>query len=247
MKFIFVSVLAAVFVACGSSSKKSSSNGVKLELKSDKDSASYAAGLNEGERMMAMMKQNGADTILDQDLFLRGYNDYMKKNPGLGKEQSNGVLVRFFENLQKKQVEKFKTQHKTEFEAGSKFLTENQKAEGVITTPSGLQYKIIKKGSGANAKIGDRVKVHYTGTLLDGSKVDSSHDVGEPFEFNLQASGLIQGWIEALQLMNKGATYQLWIPYDLGYGEMGKAPKVPPFSVLVFELELIDVNAIESK
>lgn len=190
--------------------------------------------------MLTMMQQSGADTIIDQDLFLKGFGDFMKKNPGLSKELSQKVLMSFFGKLQEAQMKKFQQENSGKREEGEKFLAENKNKPGVTTTLSGLQYEVVKKGSGPVIKIGDMVKVHYTGTLLDGSKVDSSRDLGEPYEFELQPSGLIQGWIEALQLMNKGAQYKLYIPFELGYGEMGKAPKVPPFSVLVFDLEIVD-------
>lgn len=239
IKLLALPLITGVLLAsCGGGKKKE--NNEKLNLKTAKDSASYAAGLSEGERMLAMMQQGGADTILTMETFLKGFNDYLNKKPGMTKEQSQKVLMEFFGKIQEAQVAKFKEEHKNELENGLKFLEENKTKPGVITTPSGLQYQVTKKGSGPIIKLGDVIKVHYTGTLQDGSKVDSSHDIGEPFEITLQPSGLIQGWIEALQLMNKGAQYKIWVPYELGYGEMGKAPKVPPYSVLIFDLEVVD-------
>lgn len=241
LKKLIIAVLPLLIlvVSCGDKKKTNESS---VNLKSSKDSASYAAGLNEGERMFTMMQQSGADTILDQELFLTGFSDYMRKNPKLGKDVSQKVLMTFFGKLQQEQLNKFKDENGDKKVGHDKFLAENKSKAGVKTTVSGLQYEVVKKGNGPIIKIGDVVKVHYTGKLLDGSLVDSSRE-GDPYEFELQPTGLIQGWIEALQLMSKGSQYTLYIPYELGYGEMGKAPKVPPYAVLVFDLEVVDHTA----
>jgi FKBP-type peptidyl-prolyl cis-trans isomerase len=238
--------LTFVFTACGG--KKSAATG-NVSIKTEKDSASYAAGLSEGERMQAMLQQSHADTLLNQELFLSGFNDYMRKNPKFNKDIAERVLRTFFGKIQQSasaqhdvELEKFKKDHAAEKAAAEKWMEENKAKPGIQTTQSGLQYKVEKKGTGPNAKLGDVVKVHYTGKLIDGTLVDSSRDK-DAFEFELQPQGLIQGWIEALQLMNKGSRLTLYIPYDLGYGDMGKAPKVPPYSVLVFDLELIDLKS----
>jgi FKBP-type peptidyl-prolyl cis-trans isomerase FklB len=229
--------LTMLVASCGGEKKKNETSVVNL--KSSRDSASYAAGLSEGERMLTMMEQSGADTILDRELFLSGFNDLFKNNAKLKKDVCQKVLMTFFGRLQQEQLNKFKNENGGKKEEHDKFLAENKTKKGIITTVSGLQYEVLKKGKGPVIKMGDVVKVHYTGKLLDGSLVDSSRDM-EPYEFELQPTGLIQGWIEALQLMNKGAQFQLYIPFELGYGEMGKAPKVPPYAVLVFELEVVD-------
>jgi FKBP-type peptidyl-prolyl cis-trans isomerase FklB len=122
---------------------------------------------------------------------------------------------------------------------GAAFLEENKKKEGVVTTASGLQYKVITKGTGPSPKATDKVKVHYKGTLLDGKVFESSYDTNQPIEFLLNQ--VIKGWNEGLQLMQVGAKYQFFIPYDLGYGEMGRGDKIPPSTVLTFEVELLDI------
>lgn len=225
--------------ACGGKKKKTENT--KLELKTSRDSASYAAGLNEGERMMMAMKQAGADTLLDKELFIQGFTNSMRQTDKFGKELAEKVLRSYFGKLQEKQLNKFKEDNAPKKAESEKFMAENKTKPGIVTTESGLQYEVIKKGSGATAKIGNKVKVHYTGKLLDGTTFDSSEG-RDPFEFELQGTGLVQGWIEALQLMNKGSKYKLYIPYELGYGEMGNAPTIPPYAVLVFDLELIDVK-----
>lgn len=123
--------------------------------------------------------------------------------------------------------------------AGREFLASNRAAEGVFETPSGLQYQVVRQGSGRRPMPSDRVKVHYRGTLLDGTVFDSSYERGMPAEFGL--GQVIPGWTEGLGLMTVGAKYRFWIPPALGYGEKGAPPSIPPDSVLVFEVELLDI------
>jgi FKBP-type peptidyl-prolyl cis-trans isomerase FklB len=145
--------------------------------------------------------------------------------------------------MQKEEEEKKKAEMAPIIEKNKKegeaFLAENKKKEGVVTTESGLQYKIITKGNGPLPKATDKVKVHYKGTLLDGKVFDSSYDRNEPAEFPLNQ--VIKGWTEGLQLMQVGSKYQFFIPYDLGYGEMGRGEMIPPATVLTFEVELLDI------
>jgi FKBP-type peptidyl-prolyl cis-trans isomerase FklB len=131
-------------------------------------------------------------------------------------------------------------------EDAARFLEANKKKEGVKTTASGLQYEVLKAGDpgGKQPKLMDKVKVHYTGTLVNGTKFDSSVDSGEPFDFELKGGpgGVIAGWVEGLQLMHVGDKFRLFIPPELGYGAKGSPPKVPGHAVLVFEIELLDVK-----
>jgi FKBP-type peptidyl-prolyl cis-trans isomerase FklB len=120
-----------------------------------------------------------------------------------------------------------------------KFLEENKKAEGVTTLPSGLQYKVLKSGTGATPTADDTVRTHYKGTLIDGTVFDSSYDRGEPAEFPV--GGVIKGWTEALQKMKVGDKWQLVIPSELAYGESGAGGVIPPHATLVFEIELLDI------
>ncbi len=127
--------------------------------------------------------------------------------------------------------------HKAE---GQKFLEENAKKEGVHVTPSGLQYKVIEEGVGTRPKATETVKVHYRGTLIDGTEFDSSYKRGEPISFGLNQ--VIAGWTEGLQLMKTGAKYELYIPYNLAYGERGAGGVIPPYAALIFEVELLEVR-----
>lgn len=122
---------------------------------------------------------------------------------------------------------------------GQKFLEENAKKEGVQTTPSGLQYRVIEEGHGTKPKASETVKVHYRGTLIDGTEFDSSYKRGQPISFALNQ--VIAGWTEGLQLMKTGAKHELYIPYNLAYGERGAGGVIPPYATLIFEVELLEV------
>lgn len=125
-------------------------------------------------------------------------------------------------------------------EAGEQFLAENAKKEGVITTPSGLQYKVLTQGTGAKPKATDSVNVHYRGTFIDGREFDSSYKRNSPISFPL--NGVIAGWTEGVQLMSVGSKYEFYIPYRLAYGERGAGGAIPPYAALIFEVELLAIE-----
>ncbi len=217
-----------------------------LVFANEKDSASYAAGLNEGERMINMLQQSGADTILNESLFFTGFADYIARNPRMNEVDAKLVLQTYFakfqamlDEKQRKQDEEYKKLFEANKEKSIQFLAENKKKDGIITTASGLQYQVIKKGKGKNVALGDMLKVAYIGTLNDGSVIDSISR-NEPYELELLDGTLLAGWTEALQLMKKGSQYKVFIPYELGYGETGKEPDIPPYSILIFDLEVVD-------
>tara|TARA_Y100000766_G_C18893273_1_gene599627 strand:- start:1818 stop:2333 length:516 start_codon:yes stop_codon:yes gene_type:complete len=147
-------------------------------------------------------------------------------------------------NMRKKMVEERKQKAEENKTSGAKYLEENKAKEGVKVTESGLQYKVLKEGEGAQPKESDTVKVHYKGTLIDGTEFDSSYSRNEPAEFGV--GQVIRGWVEGLQLMKVGSKYQFFIPSDLAYGPQGR-PSIPPNSVLIFEVELLDIVKEEKK
>lgn len=207
----------------------------KVELNSLKDKVSYGIGMNIGKDF----KEQEID--VDVNLLARGIKDSLTGSaPALTDEQMQEAFEAFQKELVAKQEAKGKAAAEKNLKDSEAFLAENGKKEGVVTLPSGLQYKVIQEGSGKTPSATDTVTVHYRGTLVDGSEFDSSHKRGEPATFPV--SGVIPGWTEALQLMKEGAKWQVVIPPALAYGERGAAPVIAPNSTLVFEVELIKVQ-----
>ncbi len=216
-----VLILSLILVACQVSAK----DDPKLETLKDK--ASYSFGFNIGNNMQ---KQSAE---IDPDILLLGLKDGLSgKEPKISEQERQDVMSQFQMETMAKLGEKNKQE-------GEKFLAENKKKKGVVSLPSGLQYKVISKGKGEKPKLTDKVKTHYRGTLIDGSEFDSSIARGEPITFPLNQ--VIPGWTEALQLMETGAKWQLFVPADLAYGSQGR-PGIPPNSTLVFEVELISIE-----
>lgn len=199
------------------------------------DSVSYAVGLNMAKQM------NTGFTEVNSDLFIQGFrNGKDSVNLLIEDKALQGVINTYF---QKKQQEAQKEQLAKGAEnkaAGEAFLAENKNKEGVITTESGLQYEILKKGTGKQPTAASKVKVHYHGTTIDGVVFDSSVDAGEPATFGV--TQVIKGWTEGLQLMKEGAKYKFYIPQELAYGPQARSAEITPFSALVFEVELLEVQ-----
>ncbi|WP_413813848.1 FKBP-type peptidyl-prolyl cis-trans isomerase [Stutzerimonas balearica] len=203
-----------------------------VELDTPAQKASYGIGLNMGKSLA----QEGMDD-LDSKAVALGIEDAIgKKEQKLTDEQ----LMEAFSALQKRAEERMAEANAKAAEAGKKFLEENAKREGVKTTASGLQYEVIKSAEGPQPTADDIVTVHYEGTLTDGTVFDSSIKRGTPID--LPVGGVIPGWVEGLQLMHVGEKYKLYIPSDLAYGEQSPSPLIPANSVLVFELELLDIK-----
>ncbi|WP_025843178.1 FKBP-type peptidyl-prolyl cis-trans isomerase [Porphyromonas gingivicanis] len=198
----------------------------------DAGRASYAIGVSMGYMILQNLAQLPGGQNIDQKEVLRGVSDLLEQKATLSPEEAGIAIRDYFDGIQKKENEANRV-------AGETFLAENAKKKGVQTTNSGLQYKIIKKGKGIKPTVEDTVMVHYRGKLLDGTVFDSSYERGEPIKFNpLQ---VIPGWTEGLCLLPKGTKAELYIPHNLAYGERGAGRNIPPFSALIFEIEMIDV------
>lgn len=213
----------------------------KVKLKSAVDSFSYAYGLDMGNFLSENIDQFKLRNEFSSKLFLEGANaGYNKTKPVLEDFQASQVLQSFItERSQEMEMERAEKGSQN-LEKSNAFLELNKTKEGVITTASGLQYKIIKEGNGDIPKQADEVVVHYKGTLIDGTQFDSSYDRGEPAIFPV--TGVISGWTEILQLMKTGSQYQVFIPPDLGYGERGAGNLIEPNSVLIFDMELLEIK-----
>jgi FKBP-type peptidyl-prolyl cis-trans isomerase FklB len=209
-----------------------------VKLKTQKDKISYAIGMDIGSNF----KKNSID--VDPDVLLKGMRATMSGKKALMTEQeSRDTLMAYQKELQEKQQKGMKAEGEKNKKAGTAFLAKNGKKKGMKTLPSGLQYKVIKKGKGKKPKGTDTVTVHYQGTLIDGTEFDSSLKRNEPAKFPVR--GVIKGWTEALLLMKEGAKWQLFIPENLAYGEFGR-PGIPPSSTLIFEVELLKVEVKEA-
>ena len=192
------------------------------------DKISYALGLGIGQQIKSMNIENFS--IED---FAKSISDVMEdKETAFTSREAQVMLQEFFQKKQKEEAEKFIAE-------GKAYLDENAKKEGVTVTKSGLQYEVLQEGTGKSPKATDTVRCHYEGRLLDGSVFDSSYKRGEPADFGLNQ--VIPGWTEGVQLMKEGAKYRFTIPYLLAYGEQGAGARIPPFSTLVFDVELIKV------
>ena len=205
-------------------------------LKTLKEKASYSIGLNIGNNF----KQLGFD--LDFNLLTRGIRDAMSgAKPLMGDEEIQETMTAFQQQATAQQAQRAKEASDKNKKEGEAFHAANKQKEGVVTLPSGLQYKVLKSGNGKSPKATDTVTTHYKGTLLDGKVFDSSYDRGEPTSFPVNQ--VIKGWTEALQLMKVGDKWQLFIPGELAYGERGAGGVIGPNATLVFEIELLGVEA----
>jgi len=204
-------------------------------LKTQRDKVSYSMGLDIGR----MLKMQGVDVELE--LVTRGLKDaYTGNQPLLTDEEMQEVLTNFKKEFIAKQQELAKQQGEKNKKEGEIFLETNKKKEEVQTLPSGLQYKVLKAGAGKKPTATDTVTVHYRGTLIDGKEFDSSYRRGKPATFPV--NGVIPGWTEALQLMEEGAKWELFIPSNLAYGERSAGGDIGPNATLIFEVELISIE-----
>ena len=192
------------------------------------DKFSYAIGLGIGKNLMSM----GARDI-NVDDFSKAIKDVLTQSPtAITHTEARDIVNKYFEEMETKI-------NARNIEQGKVFLTENAKKENIHTTPSGLQYEILKEGTGNKPSATDKVRCHYEGTLLDGTLFDSSYKRGEPAVFGLNQ--VIPGWTEALQLMAEGAKYRIFLPHELAYGAQGAGEMIPPYSALIFTVELLEV------
>lgn len=217
-KLVIAGASAGLLIAVGCTKK----------LDTDLKKSSYAIGQQIGTNM----KQQNID--IDADVMAMAMKDAIKGDSKLTKEETQQAMTKLQESAMKKQTEMAEENKKK----GTEFLEKNKSAEGVKTTPSGLQYIVMTEGTGKTPSKNDTVKAHYKGVLMDGTQFDSSYERGQPAEFPVQ--GVIPGWSEALQMMKVGSKYKLFIPPELAYGASGR-PGIPANSVLIFEVELLDI------
>lgn len=232
-KFIVVALSCLFCIHLSAQTKKKSvskqaGSSVPVKLVSQTDSLSYSIGI----MVAGFYKQQGI-TAINPDLVNLAIQDKMKgDNTLLNEQQCNQVVMNYIEKAKAEKAAAAKKQ-------GEAFLAENKTKPGVVTTASGLQYLILKEGTGPKPAVTDKVKCDYEGKLIDGTIFDSSIKSGKPLEFAV--NGVIKGWTEALQLMNTGSKWRLFIPSELAYGDQQMGPDIKPGSTLIFEVELIEI------
>ena len=200
------------------------------------DKLSYALGHNIAHQLIGMGLQNS----LNIEDYAAAMTDVLQgRQLRMEPHEVQQVLEEYFSALERRQQAEAAERGKAAKEEGEKFLAENKKRPGVVTTASGLQYEVITEGTGRQPKATDTVSCHYEGTLVDGTVFDSSYRRGTPASFGLNQ--VIGGWTEGLQLMREGAKYKLYLPYQLAYGEHGAGADIPPYAALIFTVELIKV------
>ena len=232
IKQLLVLFVLVALISCGKSSI------TNTKIVSDNDSLSYAYGI----MVSSSLKQRDSIT-LNPAVFAKAMMDFEDGKAFMDENACNNFIYGFMSKREQekaeKQAELNKVTYKDNIEQSEAFLQKNKENQGVVVTASGLQYKVIKMGIGPKPVETDVVKVHYTGTLIDGTKFDSSIDRGEPAEFQL--GGVIKGWVEGLQLMPVGSKFMLYLPQDLAYGGQAAGELIKPFSTLIFEVELLDI------
>ena len=204
-------------------------------LKTIEQKASYGIGLAIGRQL----REQGFE--IDAGLIARGIEDTLSgQEPLLSSQELQEAMRAFQQQMAAKKQERDKVAGQKNQQKGQAFLAANKAKQGVVTMPSGLQYQVVKAGTGATPKATDNVRTHYRGTLIDGTEFDSSYKRGEPAEFPV--NGVIKGWTEALQLMKVGAKWKLFIPAELAYGERGAGGAIGPHETLIFDIELLEVK-----
>jgi len=232
--FLMAPVLVGAMSACQEQAKEPE----PMTLDTPEKRLSYGIALRMGERMAA------DGMTMDVDAYAMGMRDaFDGAEPRLSEEEITAEMMAFQEKMQAERDGEQATVAAGNSEAGAAFLAENAQRDGVTVTESGLQYEVVEAGSGASPGVDDQVEVHYRGTLIDGTVFDSSYDRGQTVTFGV--TQVIAGWTEALQLMQAGATYKLYIPSDLAYGAGGAGQIIGPNATLIFDVELVAIVAPE--
>jgi FKBP-type peptidyl-prolyl cis-trans isomerase FklB len=232
MKKVFFALLSLAFLATAAMC-------ADKELKTDKEKRSYSMGFNIGSNISRDFKNQSID--VDNDVMARGITDALAgRKAALSEKEMHDAITGLQKEVMEQRAAKMNQMSEKNKKEGEAFLADNKNKPGVVTLPDGLQYKILKEGSGAKPKATDKVKVNYKGTFLNGNEFDSSYKRGQPAVFAVNA--VVKGWTEVLQLMKEGSTFQVWVPSDLAYGEQGAGNVIGPNQTLIFEIELISIE-----
>lgn len=238
-----IAVLSVLgLTACGEKSEETQSTTTATsaaELDTPISRQSYSIGASMGSFALNRQEQlEGLDMALDMEIVRKGFNDALNGEPAMSMEEMQTIIRNSDQEVRAKQGAMAKQDAETNIAAGQAYLVQNAEKEGVTVTESGLQYEVMVEGTGAKPAATDIVKVHYKGTLIDGTEFDSSYSRGEPAEFPLNR--VIPGWTEGVQLMSEGSKFKFVIPAELAYGERATG-SITPNSTLIFEVELLDI------
>jgi FKBP-type peptidyl-prolyl cis-trans isomerase FklB len=229
-------LIAAIALMCFGVSACQQGEIKKSDLKTQKDSVSYAIGIDVGKSL----KKSSIE--VEPAVFLQGVKDAIDRDSLylLTDEEMHKTMMDLQSAMMQKRKDQMKIEGDKNKKEGEEFLEKNKKEKGVITLPDGLQYKVINSGKGPIPKETDKVKCNYIGTLINGTEFDNSYKRGQPATFAV--NGVIKGWTDALKMMHVGDKWQLFVPYDLAYGEQGRPPRIPPAATLIFEIELLGIE-----
>jgi len=228
-KFLVMCIIVTATLSYAETSKSKD-----VSIKSDTDKLSYSIGIEIGTSLRPLKDE------MNMDFFTKGIIDGLNNNePLLTQEEMVNVKKTIIEKMKNKQISNQKEHGDKNLKLGKEYMSKNKTKKNVTTTSSGLQYSVIRMGEGKKPKSTDRVKVHYQGTLIDGTEFDSSYKRGEPAVFPL--NGVISGWTEGLQLMPVGSKFQFVIPPNLAYGERGTGGTIGPNATLIFDVELLEI------
>lgn len=235
-----IPALAVILLVTACTDQAAGQKGHAVDLKSNRDSVSYGIGTDIGHNM----KMSGLDS-LNVDALAMGIRDGIDSTEKITSEKVRSIVQAYMMEAQKKVLAKQQVEGEARMRAGEAWLTENGKRQGVVTTGSGLQYEVVSAGNGPKPKMEDVVSVHYKGTFIDGREFDSSYKRGQPAQ--LPVSQWIPGFQEVLQLMPVGSKWKVYIPSNLAYGAQGMGQDIPPYSTLLFDLELLAILPPEGK
>lgn len=241
MKFFKPTLVAMALVAVVGCQQPAVQEEKALVLETEVQKQAYSLGASIGMYMQRNLEeQNKMGVTLEQNIIVKGFTDSLEGKSQIEKEEVQALLMKLDESMKAKQKELAEKTATDSLAEGQKFLEENAKKEGIKITESGIQYIVMTAAEGEKPVATDTVKVHYTGTFLNGETFDSSVERGEPAVFPLNR--VIRGWTEGVQLMSVGAKYKFTIPSDLAYGPAGSPPRIPGNSVLEFEIELLEIQ-----
>lgn len=236
-RFVVPAIIAVLFSAC--SDQANGQRGQSPAIKTVQDSISYGIGTQVGQNLRDQFRASGMDS-LNSAALAAGVHDALDSTMLPSSEKMVALVQTYMLDVQRKQMQKQQQAAEAAVKANEEWMAANGKKPGVVTTASGLQYEVITTGKGPKPSATDEVVVHYRGTLIDGKQFENSYDRGQPA--NLKLTEVIPGWVEGIQLMPTGSKWRFYIPQNLAWGAQGAGADIPPYSAVIFDIELLDIK-----